>query len=339
MRHRQRRTPFPFSVLPLSVAVLCLAATLGPAVADTSSPNSGPATPNDTTTSSSAAAAKAGIAARPFRASSYWNTPLGRAPRDRHSRAYIRDSQKRSHTQGYLKLILGDWGMPMYRSSAANPLYRISAGGQTVRVHIPRRARQMPTDDAAMIVTDKSTRQVVGLFGARFSGGRWTASGISRYLTGSSGIAKGLPTGHKSNYGHRGIPGSVQAVTRAEIRRGVIRHRLEVYWWETASKTPSGRDAYFPMTNSESGKSGIVPEGSVIRIRPSVNLKALHLSRGAYIIARALQRYGAVVGDNGGSGNSMKLQGNAKWGGVLNRDSLRKIKWRDYVFVRGGHRP
>jgi hypothetical protein len=128
-------------------------------------------------------------------------------------------------------------------------------------------------------------------------------------------------------------------VTKAEIQRGKIRHRLEIYWHETASRTPEGRSAYFPMTGSESGKSGVVPEGAVIRIRPTLNLKRLSLSPAAYVIARALQKYGAVVGDNSGQGNSLKLQGNTNWGGILNRNSLAKIPWSDYVFVKGGYRP
>jgi hypothetical protein len=70
-----------------------------------------------------------------------------------------------------------------------------------------------------------------------------------------------------------------------------------------------------------------------------VNLKALSLSPAAYVIARALQKYGAVVGDNSGQGNSMKLQGNTNWKGILNKDSLRSIPWSDYVFVKGGYRP
>ena len=129
------------------------------------------------------------------------------------------------------------------------------------------------------------------------------------------------------------------AVTKGEIQRGKIRHRLEIYWHETASRTPEGRSAYFPMTGSESGKSGVVPEGAVIRIKPSVNLKARSLSPAAYVIARALQKYGAVVGDNSGQGNSMKLQGNTNWSGILNKDSLRSIPWSDFVFVKGGYRP
>jgi hypothetical protein len=280
---------------------------------------------------------------RPFRGASWWNTPLGRAPRDAHHARYLRDAQVARHTQGYLKLVIGKWGMPVFRSRAADPVYRINpAAGPTVKVRIPRQARPMPTTDAAMVVVDGTTRQVVNLTGAAFHKAthRWTARSASRYWSDSNGIAQGLPTGTRGNLGHRGIPGSAQAVTRKEIRRGVIRHRLEIYWWETAPKTPSGAEAYFPMTGAETAsKSGVVPEGIVIRIKRSVNLSTKHLSPAALTIATALQQYGAVIGDNSGSGNNLKLQSNASWAGVLTATSLHTIPWKDYVFVTGGFRP
>jgi hypothetical protein len=282
-------------------------------------------------------AAKSVSGLRPFKASGYWNTKLGPAPLDSHSAAWIHDAE--AHSGKHLDLVLGDWGMPVYRSKASDPLVRITSGGHTVRFHIPAKARPMVGDDAALTVIDRSTNQVVGLFGAHVSGGKWSVSGLSRYRYSSNGIAGGLPGGGKANFGHRGIPASVPVVTKAEIRRGSIRHRLEIYWHQTASRTPGGKSAYFPMTESESGKTGVVPEGAVIRIKPGVNLRSLHLSRAARVIARALQRYGAVVGDNAGSGNSIKLQGNTSWSGVLNKDSLKGIPWRDYVFVKGGFRP
>jgi hypothetical protein len=281
-------------------------------------------------------AAKVSVS-RPFTPTSYWNSRLGRAPLSPHSAAWIRDAK--AHSGHHLNLVLGDWGMPVYRAKPSDPLVRISSSGHTVRVHLPRRARPMTGDDAAMTIIDRSTDQVVGLFGAHVSGGKWSVSGLSRYRYRSNGIAGGLPGGHKANFGHRGIPASVAAVTKAEIRRGKIRHRLEVYWHETASRTPGGASAYFPMTGSESGKTGVVPEGAVIRIKPSIDLRRLHLSRAALVIARALQRYGAVVGDNAGQGNSMKLQGNTNWSGILNKNSLRSIPWKDFVFVKGGYRP
>lgn len=274
---------------------------------------------------------------RPFQPSGYWNTKLGRAPISTHSAAWIHDAK--AHSGTHLALVLGDWGMPVYRAKASDPLVRISSSGHTVKVHIPKRARPMNGNDAALTVIDRSTNQVVGLFGAHVSSGKWSVSAVSRYRYQSNGIAGGLPGGIKANFGHRGIPASVPAVTKKEIKRGRIRHRLEIYWHETASRTPEGRSAYFPMTGSESGKSGVVPEGAVIRIRPGVDLDKLHLSKAAKVIARALQKYGAVVGDNSGSGNSIKLQGNTNWSGILNKDSLRNIPWSDFVFIKGGYRP
>ena len=94
----------------------------------------------------------------------------------------------------HLNLVLGDWGMPVYRAKPSNPLVRISSGGHTVRVHIPRQARAMKGSDAALTVIDKSTNQVVGLFGARGSGTNWSVSGLSRYGCQTNGIAGGLPS-------------------------------------------------------------------------------------------------------------------------------------------------
>jgi hypothetical protein len=290
-----------------------------------------------TTSAASGAARTTVTGSRPFQPTSYWNAPLGRAPLSTHSASWIHDASANSGT--HLLLVLGDWGMPVYRAKSSDPLVQITSSGHTVRVHIPAGARPMSANDAAMTVIDPSTNQVVGLFGAHVSSGKWSVSGLSRYGYQSNGIAGGLPGGRKANFGHRGIPASVPAVTRAEIRKGRIRHRLEIYWHETASATPEGPSAYFPMTGSESGKTGVVPEGAVIRIKPGVDLSRLHLSHAAYVIARALQKYGAVVGDNAGQGNSLKLQGNTNWSGILNKDSLKSIPWSDYVFVKGGFRP
>jgi hypothetical protein len=283
------------------------------------------------------ATTKAATGSRPFKASGYWNSKLGHAPVSSHSAAWIQDAK--AHSGTHVSLVLGDWGMPVYRSKASDPLVQITSSGHTVRFRIPLNARPMIGSDAALTVIDRTTNQVIGLFGAHGSGRSWSVSGLSRYVYNSNGIAGGLPGGGRANFGHRGIPASVPAVTKAEIRRGKIRHRLEMYWHETAARTPEGKSAYFPMTESESGHTGVVPEGAVIRIKPSVNLDGLHLSRAALVIARALQRYGAVIGDNAGSGNSIKLQGNTNWSGVLNKDSLRSIPWSDYVFVKGGYRP
>jgi hypothetical protein len=167
---------------------------------------------------------------------------------------------------------------------------------------------------------------------------RWTAAGTDRYYLSSTGIQHSLPGGHRGNEGHRGIPSTYRAVHKQEVMSGAIHHRLELFWWATAGHTPGGRQAYFPMSGSEQHKGGVVPEGIVLRIKPSVNLRAKHLSPAALVIARALKRYGGIIGDNSGSGNNLKLQSNANWTHSLRKNSLESIGWRDYEFVRGGAR-
>jgi hypothetical protein len=277
-----------------------------------------------------------------FRAGSWWNTPIGSAGVDPHSRAYIKDSQRRAHTQPYLKLVLGRWGSPTYTARGSDRRYHIhpTAYGPTVTVHIPAHANPRATSDAQLTVLDRSSNQSVGLWRAAYHARthRWTAAGTDRYYLSSSGIQHSLPGGHRGNDGHRGIPSTYRAVHKKEVMSGAIHHRLELFWWATAGHTPAGRRAYFPMSGSEQHKGGVVPEGIVLRIKPSVNLRAKHLSPAALVIARALKRYGGIIGDNSGSGNNLKLQSNANWTHSLRRNSLRSIHWRDYEFVRGGAR-
>jgi hypothetical protein len=50
------------------------------------------------------------------------------------------------------------------------------------------------------------------------------------------------------------------------------------------------------------------PEGARIRIKPSIDLSTFDLSPQAMTIARALQEYGAVIGDQSGGPASLKLE-------------------------------
>ena len=277
-----------------------------------------------------------------FTATSWWNTPLGNAPVDPNSARYIADSQQLAHTQNYLRLSIGAWGAPTYHAVATDPLYTITPTtyGNSVTVHIPASAQPQPTSDAELTIYDPSTNQVVGLWGGAYNSTtrKWTTAGIDRYYLNSDGVAA-KSGGMKGNEGHRGISANFRGIRQDELLAGAINHRFEVYWWATASQTPEGARAYWPMTNAEQNKGGVVPEGIVVRIKPGVDLSTRHLSPSALVIAQALQKYGAVVGDNSGSGNNLKLQANANWTGLLAANSLAAIPWSDYEFVKGGYRP
>jgi hypothetical protein len=143
----------PYLLFLALVALVAAAATLPRALAPAAHGATQPA--NGQVDRAAAAAGS-----RPFRPTSYWNTRLGPAPHSPHSSQWIKDAKK--YGGHGLNLIIGDWGMPVYRSKASDPVYRFSSNGHSVRVHIPRQARPMNASDAALTVIDRSTNQVVG---------------------------------------------------------------------------------------------------------------------------------------------------------------------------------
>jgi hypothetical protein len=283
---------------------------------------------------------------RPFTASSYWNTKLSpTAPVDMNSSAYIEDSRDPSHTQGYLRLTGApdtsqSYTTPVYWARPTDPLYTLTPrrNGEPVRVHIPEHATPASGGDAQMTIIDLSLDQVVGVNGASYHPGRnrWTVGSTDRYMISSNGLSKQVP-GHddERNFGHRGVPASARVVRVDEVRGGRIDHRLECYWWATAPAH------HWPLSGHETGKGGLVPEGIVIRIKPSVDLTERGLSSPALVIARALQDYGCLIGDNSGSGNRLKLERDeAAWRRLgLTYDALASLPWVDWEFVTTGYDP
>jgi len=130
-----------------------------------------------------------------------------------------------------------------------------------------------------------------------------------------------------------------------EVQAGAINHRLECFWWATGIRD---KNHYWPMSGDEGNKYshdgtrvGIVPEGIVARIKPSVNLATKGLSAPGLVIATALQKYGCIVGDNSGAGNRVPLELNkTAWQNLgLTFSALQSIPWSDYEFIRGGYDP
>ena len=284
---------------------------------------------------------------RVFSTDSYWNTPFpDNAPIDPHNSEYIADSQNSSHTQNFLQFTAAPgttqaFAFPIYWSSSSDKLYTISASSQTVQVRIPRNAQPASGSDGEISIFDRTNDQTVAMWQAihNSSNDSWTASGLSRYMLSSNGLDKNASGSNDTrNFGHRGIPAPVRAVRVDEVRAGSIEHRFECYWWATGTRDASH---YWPMTGDEGDKGGIVPEGIVIRIKPGINLNTRGLSVPALVIAKALQQYGCLIGDNSGSGNRLKLERNeTAWQNMgLTYDALASIPWSDWEFIQGGYKP
>src|SRR3989338_748970 len=285
---------------------------------------------------------------RAFSADSYWNTPFPpNAPIDPNNTKYIADSQNSSHTQNFLQFTAAPgtsqaFGQPIFWAKASDKLYSITDGSRNVSVHIPANARPATGSDGQITIYDQSTDQVVGMSVASYNSStdKWTVGGtIDRYILSSNGLdTKASGSNDSRNTGHRGTTSAVRAVRIDEVQNGVINHRLACFWWATGVQTVNH---YWPMVGDEGAKGGIVPEGIVIRIKPSINLASKGLSKPALVIAKALQDYGCLITDNSGSGNRLKLEINeAEWQQIgLTYNALSPIPWSDWEFVKGGYSP
>ena len=294
----------------------------------------------------------ADAATRPYRAfrRSYWNRELPvNVHRARNSAAMI-DYIARNSSVNHVRLggtsQDGSYGLPIYWARAGDPFFDVvgaSLPREFNRLRIPRGARSDPTSDGAMCVFDRGQGWVAWLFRATYSGGRWHADGGAVHRLRSNGLDRQwhCPNRDRRNRGHRGMPGAVAAIRYDEIRAGMIPHALRI-----AVPGSSGKHV-FPMISSDGDSTapGAPPQGARLRIKRRVDLAALHrqgkLTRGGLVVARCLQRYGAVIADGGGSA-MIKVEHTIAegrgwlWRGKLSLDALHAIPFSDYEVVRLG---
>ena len=299
-------------------------------------------------------ASPAGAVYRSFSRASYWNTPLPKgAPRHPDSARIIAFLAQDNDTN-FVRLAgatdSGDWGMPVYWAGPNAKTYDVRKNcsqGQPPEfshVRIPRGAKPDPTGDAAMTVYDRERGRVYGFHHARYdrSADVWSACGGTVYYLGSNGLHGDLAASNQPrNRGHRGLPPSTWAVRYAEIDARRIKHVLKISVNATRCKH------VFPMVGNECGTSApyAPPEGTRIRIKPSVDLSRLHLSPAEMTLARALQTYGAVIGDQSGGPIVLKLENTIVagkgwlWKGVLHPESLKTIPLKYWEVIKPGYRP
>jgi hypothetical protein len=293
------------------------------------------------------------MAAAPYRAfstSSYWNQPLpANAPIDTNS-VRILEFLKKDSTTNYIRFSgvgsSGNWGNPIYWSSPTDGTYAVrnSCGHkmppefQSVRV--PAGAKGDPTSDGAMTVYDVDKGIVYAFRHASFSSNTWSSCGGTAYYLNSNGLDGKLAESDEiRNFGHRGVPPSTYAVRYDEVTSGAIDHVLKIAVHHTA-------DEYvFHMTGHESGSTDpyAPPEGTRIRIKPSVDISSLGLNPGARVVATALQKYGAVIGDQSGGQINLKVENTVAegrgqlWAGVLDAGSLSSISLDMYEVIQLGY--
>jgi hypothetical protein len=282
----------------------------------------------------------------------YWTQQIGAtAPTDPSSAAIMAFIKDHSSTN-YISLSgtssSGEWGTPIYRARDGDPTYNVNNTCLSHRppefksVRIPAGAKPDPTSDASMVVFDPGKGIEYGFWHTRYNPTtkEWSSCGGTAYYVASNVLAGTLKESNEPrNYGHRGVPPETFAVSYKEIQDGAIEHLVRI-----AVNTTRCRHV-FPMSGDECGSWAqfAPPEGAIIRIDRSVDLWRLGLSSDALIIARALQTYGGVIGDQTSGPTELKVENVIAegrgwlWKDTLTSTSLSKVPLSDYQVVQLGY--
>jgi hypothetical protein len=197
---------------------------------------------------------------------------------------------------------------------------------------IPDGAAPDPESDHHIAVVDRQQQTEWGCWNMRFEGGSWRGGLCATSDLDGTGVR--VPATEASPWyvahGARacGFPLVAGLIRVEEIEAGRIDHALVIAY-------PHIRSGWFtPPASTAQASNGAgaistrgIPCGGRIQFDPTVDLDTLGLSESGKIIMRALQEYGAYVGDYSGSislyaENAEDAQ--AYWGtGVLSSGELR----------------
>jgi hypothetical protein len=275
---------------------------------------------------------------RPFNDQSPWNTPIsGTAALDPDSATLVTDfSSIAGQTEFWINI--QDYSIPVYGvASAATPMVTVSAslGGTGFRTGaasdsvtagsglapIPSGATPAAGSDRHLAIVDRAANLEWGFWDANQSSTGWTAGEASTMDLAGSGVRppeRNAPwwAGH----GPRACGFSLIAglITADELRCGAIEHALVVAYPHIRSRyyTPPASTAQ--GTTSDALPARGIPCGGHIQLDPSLDVTTLGLTPTGLLIARALQKYGAFVGDYSGAVSlyaDASADAQAYWGG------------------------
>jgi hypothetical protein len=232
-------------------------------------------------------------------AGSPWNTPIpagaGTDPASSSMAAAFRDSVA---SKGWV-VAVKRWTVPVYRADATTPRYdvRLTASWRAadwmLSVPIPAEAAPDSAGDGHMAIFDPQTSCQYDFYEAVKGTSGWSAAWANSLRFDGTGVyPKGLSARGS------GFATTAGLIWPEELRQGEIRHALLFSFLTTKAGGPVA-----PATESDgwSSDAGAIPEGARLQLDPSLDLDALGLNAYEKTIARALQRYGMILGDTGGS--------------------------------------
>jgi hypothetical protein len=254
---------------------------------------------------------------RPFSDASPWNTPVPRtAAIDPNSSALIADLAASGPSTPSFWINIQEYSIPVFWVDASTPRQNVAVSilaGQgfgngspsNALVPIPAGALPAAGTDRHLCIIDKQMHTEWGMWDASKTAAGWTCSVAATSDLSGTGVRPpktGNPTWWTSPGARAcGYPLIAGLITVEEIRKGKIEHALVMayphvrsHWYEPPASTAQ------PTTDQALPTRGI-PCGGRIQLDPAIDVSTLALSNSGKIIARALQEYGAFVGDFSGA--------------------------------------
>ena len=236
-----------------------------------------------------------------FSPDSPWNQPIPPgASIDPNSEVMIALLVEDARTGYPPVLALREWSYPVYVADEETPRHQVeltaswSPSSAVLDVPIPEGALPDPEDDGHMVIVDLTTGYEYDFWQAsRRDDGSWEASWGNRIALDSDGF---YPFGMGARGSGFAALGGL--IWPEEFERGQIGHALFIAIPHAAAGGP-----VWPATESDgtSKLTGAIPEGARLQLDPELDLDAFEMRPYERIVAEALQRYGASVGDVSGS--------------------------------------
>jgi hypothetical protein len=196
--------------------------------------------------------------------------------------------------------VMAGLGGTGFRMGAAND----SVGSGIGPAPIPVGAAPNPGGDQRMGIIDRLAKMEWGFYNANAKSSGWTADVAATLDLSGTGVRppeRSNPwwAGHGPRACGFGI--SAGLITTAEIGAGSIEHALVLAY-------PHVRSRYYtpPASTAQGTTTDALPTrgilcGGHIQLDPTLDVTTLGLNPAALTIARALQKYGAFVGDYSGA--------------------------------------
>jgi hypothetical protein len=270
-----------------------------------------------------------------FAETSFWNQPINDSAEIDPKSDYYISLLKKDHSHKNFGVNLSRYTIPIYEVDSTipfvkfgnHPLYnfRHHPDFDSMGVPVPPDLVPSPGADQHATIIDRGRKLAWDMFLVdKDSSGKWVScTGVIVPLDGPGILNKAdFPVKDDESihqYGPSraaGVPSFAGTIMYDEIIAGEIKHKLSC-----ALRFVAYKEYVYPAIWTDGNLKGGVPEGSVIQLDPGLDLSKFDLLPGEIAVARALQKYGAVVVDFAAGnvlyGEGLWIYPDKSWDGLL----------------------